>query len=150
MILDTLDNFDKYVTLHPLFGEVSRFLKQLNVETLEEGKIELIKDKLYMIYEISPLRIKENAKLEVHRQFIDIQIPLIDGESMGWKSLSQCQEWVSPFDKEKDYGFFHESFESIFAVSKGSFAIFFPTDAHAPLLGEGKMKKLVFKIRVES
>ena len=103
-----------------------------------------------MIYEISPLRTEENAKLEVHRQFIDIQIPLIDGESMGWKSLSQCHEWVSPFDKEKDYGFFHESFESIFVVSQGSFALFFPTDAHAPLLGEGQMKKLVFKVKVKS
>ena len=149
MVVDTLENFNKYTVLHPLFSEVSKVLEQLDVNTLKEGKLEIIKDRLYLIYEVAPLRTKEIAKLEVHRKFIDIQIPLINGESMGWKSISQCQEWIQPFDEEKDYGFFHESFESIFAVPKGGFALFFPEDAHAPLLGVGEIKKLVFKVKVD-
>jgi YhcH/YjgK/YiaL family protein len=148
MILDTLDNFAKYSSLHPLFSEVEVFLKHLNLDTLKEGKTELIPDKLYLIYEITSLREKEVAKLEVHKKYIDIQIPLIDGESMGWKSLPECKEWVTSFDEENDYGFFNESFESIFTVPKGNFALFFPQDAHAPLLGEGEIRKLVFKVKV--
>jgi beta-galactosidase beta subunit len=32
------------------------------------------------------------------------------------------------------------------AVPPGSFAIFFPHDAHAPLGGEGRVKKAVVKV----
>lgn len=149
MITDTLTNLHLYTSLHPLFGEVDKFLKQLDISKLHEGKTELIKEKLYVIYETSNARKKEVAKLEVHRQFIDIQVPLNDGESMGWKSLEECKKWATPYDEAKDYGFFEEDFSSVLAVPRGSFALFFPHDAHAPLLGEGEFTKLVFKVAVK-
>jgi len=36
------------------------------------------------------------------------------------------------------------------SVPPGSFTIFFPHDAHAPLAGPGRLKKAVVKVAVEA
>ena len=43
MIIDTLDNLEKYVSLNPLFKDVVDFLKSNDLNNLEPGK-HLIKD----------------------------------------------------------------------------------------------------------
>ena len=44
MIIDTIENLGKYVTLNPLFADVVEFLKNNDLQTIEEGK-HFIKDK---------------------------------------------------------------------------------------------------------
>ena len=46
-------------------------------------------------------------------------------------------------------GFFNDQPKSWTPVSAGSFVIFFPQDAHAPLVGGGEIHKAVLKIAVE-
>ena len=53
------------------------------------------------------------------------------------------------FDETKDVGFFAERATTWVAVPPGSFTIFFPHDAHAPLAGRGPLKKAIVKIAVE-
>ena len=36
--------------------------------------------------------------------------------------------------------------EGDFAMREGQFSILYPEDAHAPMLGTGKIKKMIFKI----
>ena len=38
MIVDTLDNLGKYVSLNPLFAKVVRFLEENDLNDLEAGK----------------------------------------------------------------------------------------------------------------
>ena len=38
MIIDTLQNFEKYVSVNPLFALVAEFLKNNDLDTLEPGK----------------------------------------------------------------------------------------------------------------
>jgi beta-galactosidase beta subunit len=38
--------------------------------------------------------------------------------------------------------------DTYFSLKDGQFVIFFPEDVHAPMLGEGLIKKLVVKIPV--
>ncbi|WP_278546323.1 YhcH/YjgK/YiaL family protein, partial [Prevotella histicola] len=52
------------------------------------------------------------------------------------------------YDSEKDCGFYKRSGHEYFKVKPGQFTIFFPEDAHAPIIGEGRQKKLVAKIKV--
>ena len=44
MVVDTLDNLEKYVSLNPLFGDVVEFLRNNDLNKLEPGK-HYIKDK---------------------------------------------------------------------------------------------------------
>jgi biofilm protein TabA len=35
-----------------------------------------------------------------------------------------------------------------FQLTDGQFGIFYPEDVHAPMIGEGEIKKLVFKVKI--
>ena len=41
MILDTIENLDLYVNLHPSFAKVFAYLKTLNFSELQPGRIEV-------------------------------------------------------------------------------------------------------------
>jgi YhcH/YjgK/YiaL family protein len=66
---------------------------------------------------------------------------------MGWSPLAACRQAL-PFDASKDVGLCNDISASWVLVPQGSFALFFPEDAHAPLAGTGKVKKAVVKVAV--
>ena len=75
MVVDTLENLEKYASLNPLFAQAIEFLKSHDLQAMEVGKTELKgKDLLVNIAQTKP-KTKEEAKLETHNEFIDIQIP---------------------------------------------------------------------------
>ena len=41
MILDTLDNLEKYASLNPLFAQAIEYLKNTDLNALEIGKVKL-------------------------------------------------------------------------------------------------------------
>jgi beta-galactosidase beta subunit len=53
------------------------------------------------------------------------------------------------FDDTKDIGFFLDHPTTWVSVPPGSFTIFFPHDAHAPLAGRGPLKKAIVKIELK-
>ncbi len=69
-------------------------------------------------------------------------------EQMGWKPLADCHNPVSDYSEEKDIRFFHDAPASWIAVPPDHFCIFFPEDAHAPLVSSGFIRKVIFKIAV--
>lgn len=93
---------------------------------------------------------REMARLEAHRKYIDIQLVLEGDETMGWKPLVDCVDAVSEHSAEKDIRFFRDAPASWIAVPPGHFCIFFPEDAHAPLVGTGALHKVIFKVAVET
>ena len=83
MVVDTLENLEKYASLNPLFAQAIEFLKSHDLQAMEIGKTELKgKDLLVNIAQTKP-KTKEEAKLETHNEFIDIQIPLSGTEIIG-------------------------------------------------------------------
>ena len=96
-----------------------------------------------------PMRSAEAAKLEAHRHYIDIQIPLDGSEGYGWRPTQELTQSVAGYQAERDVEFFHDRPSAHIHVRPGEFLILFPEDAHAPLIGnEAEIKKLVFKIAV--
>ena len=95
-------------------------------------------------------RSRVEAKLETHRKYIDIQFVISGVDEMGWRPLPSCGKASTPYDAEKDAALFESAPDSWVAVGPGAFAVFFPEDAHAPLIGAGEpVRKLVVKVRVE-
>ena len=65
MVVDTLENLEKYASLNPLFAQAIEFLKSHDLQTMEIGKTELKgKDLLVNIAQTKP-KTKEEAKLEI-------------------------------------------------------------------------------------
>lgn len=147
MIVDTLNNLDKYVSLNPLFAQAFEYLKSNGLNTVETGtKVQLRENALVVNFEQTAPKTKEQAKLETHRKFIDIQIPLSGVEVMGYAPLENLT--ASEYNAERDITFYESKAEDYITVKPGMFVIFFPQDAHAPAISETGVRKVIVKVLV--
>lgn len=148
MIFSTLSQADRYAALHPLFPRAFEYMRSTDLLSLAPGRYPIVDKQLFVIVENVPGRAREAAKLECHRKYIDIQLVLEGVDEMGWKPLADCSQPVSDYSAEKDIRFFHDAPAAWTAVPPGAFCIFFPEDAHAPLVATGSIRKAIFKIAV--
>ena len=148
MILASLAEADRYVNLHPLFARAFAFLRDTDLMALEPGVHAIQDDQIFAIVEACPGRTRVEAKLECHRRYIDIQLVLEGIDEMGWKPVAECVEPATDYDAARDIRFFNDAPSSWIATPPGSFCLFFPDDAHAPLVSETLIRKVVIKIAV--
>jgi biofilm protein TabA len=146
MIFSSLSQSSRYVALHPQFPRAFEYIRNTDLHALAPGHYPIIGVDLFAIVEHEPGRTREMAKLEVHRRYIDIQLVLEGVDEMGWKPLSDCSEPVDDYSAERDIQFFHDAPVSWISTPPGTFCIFFPEDTHAPLVSNGKIRKVIFKI----
>jgi len=147
MIIDTLDNLNKYAALNPLFTDVIEFLNSHDIQTLEAGKYP-IKDKdLFMNLQVAAGRSEEAAFLETHIEMIDIQIPISCAETFGYTPLCDLPDFE--YNAEKDITKYGDTKPQTYVtVNPGQFAIFFPQDGHAPCItDEPEIRKAIFKVK---
>lgn len=147
MVIDRLENIEKYASLNPLFAQAIEFLQSRDLNTLEVGKIELQGKDLFVNVAQTKPKAKEEAKLETHVDYIDIQIPLSGTEVMGYTAAKDCIPADALYNAEKDITFFEGLAESYIAVKPGMFAIFFPQDGHAPGITPDGVKKIIVKVK---
>jgi YhcH/YjgK/YiaL family protein len=148
MILDKLENGGKYALVHPLFKKAFDYLQNTDLKALENGKIELQgSDLVVNVVDITG-KTEEAARMETHKNFIDIQIPIGAAETMGWKALSALENITDPYNPEKDLTFYADKATTFLNVQAYEFAVFFPEDGHQPGIGEGVYRKIIVKIRV--
>jgi YhcH/YjgK/YiaL family protein len=148
MILDTLANAGRHAGMHARFGRSFEFLKTTDLGALAPGRHLIDGDRIYVSIDHQEGRGEDGARLEVHRRYIDIQYTIDGDELIGWMPLARCTAPDGAFDGTKDVGFFADRPSTWVSVPPGSFAIFFPHDAHAPLAGQGLLKKAIVKIAV--
>lgn len=146
MVVDKLENLEKYVSLNPLFAQAVEFLKSTDLDAHEIGKITLKEGELMVNFSQTRPKTKEEAKLETHNQFIDIQIPLSGVEVMGYTPRTDLPE--EEYNAEKDITFYKGLAKDYLTITPGMFAIFFPQDGHAPGVTSEGVKKVIVKVRV--
>lgn len=149
MILDTIGNAGRYAGIHDGFRKAFEFLSQADPGSLSTGRVEIEGDRLFAIVSKGRGRGRREARLEAHARYIDIQYVVSGIDMMGWKPVAACKRPAGQFDSEKDIGFFDDDPEAWIAVHSGAFAIFFPEDAHMPLLSAGEIHKIVVKVAVD-
>ena len=147
MILDSLKNKAQYAALHPRFQQVFDFIDNNDVASLPCGRHDIDGDNIYVVVQEWDLRELKEARLELHRKYIDIQLLLCGpNEVFGWSEKKDCLTPEADFDEAKDIQFFTDTPQCFYSVGEGQFSILFPEDGHAPMLGEGHVKKCIFKI----
>ena len=150
MIKDHINNAHRYDDLHPNFRSVLEILQSLNLDALQTGHIELDGKYVYININTTKSTTKEEARLESHRQYIDIQMPLTGCETFGVRPTQECLSPIGDFDTERDIVFYEDAPSEFITLSKGEFVIFFPDDAHAPCIDTADNHlKLVVKVSVE-
>jgi biofilm protein TabA len=148
MILSTLSGADRYIALHPRFAAAFTFLRGTDLQSLAPGKHAVQGEEIFAIVEACAGRRREEARLECHRRYIDIQLVLEGVDEMGWKPVVECVQPATDYDAARDIRFFNDVPSSWIAAPPGAFCVFFPEDAHAPLVSTGMIRKLVMKIAV--
>jgi len=147
MILDALAEADRYAAFGRDFVEAFRFLRREDLPALSDGRVEIDGDRLYAIVMRVAGKGRENARLETHRRYLDIQYVADGTDLMGWRSARDPLPGGG-YDAAKDIAFHAAPPVSWVEVPAGHFAVFFPADAHAPLAGTEGVHKVVVKIRV--
>lgn len=148
MILSPLSQLSHYTALHPLFPQVLDFIQQTDFHTLAAGVHPILGEELFVIVEKVSGRSREAAKLECHRRYIDIQLVLSGVDEMGWRAVADCRQPIDEFNTTRDIQFFEDAPSAWIATPPETFCLFFPDDAHAPLVSSGEIHKLIFKIAV--
>ena len=152
MISDSIQNNSHY-PFGPAWDAAFEFLKTLTPES-ETGKRLLQGNELFAGIDCYETKARENAKLETHRKYVDIQFLLSGTEVI--EVYPKADLTVSePYNSEKDAEFYQAPAgpHTKVVLKSGQFCVFFPDDAHMPCLMTGSapqsVKKVVVKVAVD-
>ncbi len=149
MVLDILENADQYLKLNKGFTKAFEFLLRPDLKELHNEKYEIDGDRIFAIVSKGPGREKEDALLETHKKYIDIQLILAGIDEMGWKSKSSCEQPSIEYNHERDVQLFKDKPDTWLSCTSNRFVIFFPKDAHMPTISSGELHKIIVKVAVE-
>lgn len=149
MIIDSVKSFERYRDFHKGFDKVYDFLKKNDLGKLAEGKYPIVENEIWCSIQTSDGRdVDPMPQMEVHDSFIDIHILLEGEETIGFKDRAKCNTDSAKYDEAKDVALFDELPDAYVSPGVGNFVVCFPTDGHTPLLGNGKIHKAIFKVRM--
>lgn len=150
IIGNLLSNNLEIEILPSVIREVLDLLKRINFKDLENGKYEILKNKIYLIINEYYTKKPEEKKAEQHKIQIDVQYIISGKECIGIGYDNNDNEILDNYDLNKDrISFKTVKNENHIVLQEGMYAIFFPTDIHRPELnigGKQKVKKVVVKI----
>lgn len=148
MILDSLKNLQSYASLHPNFEKAIDFILNNDLQSLPLGRNEICGDEVFAnVMEAKP-RTKEEVPVEVHRKYIDIQVPISGDEVMGYTPLHDLP--AGDYSDADDVTLYPIGMlaASYFEVKRSMFTIFFPQDGHAPAVTPVPVKKIIVKVAI--
>ena len=139
----------RYEALNPHFGMAFAFLRRADLADLKTGRYEIDGDNCWATISNVSLTPLAGAKVEAHRQYIDIQAPITGSETIGLFTMDAAHRAL-PFDAAHDCVLFNAEAKPV-TLNPGEFAIFFPPNgAHAPghsSNGERTIRKVVIKVK---
>ena len=147
MIYDQLSHLDTYTAL-PGMAEVKAFLAGKDLAGLPLGRTELANG-VFCTVSVSDARAE--GAYECHHRYADVQI-VLDGTEIINCAPTDTFPPCADFSEEKDIGFLEGrgACSVPLLLVPGMFAVFYPQDAHEPLIRvrHDKIKKIVFKLPV--
>ena len=148
MIVSNLKNSERIEGLHPLFKVLFDYVKSHDLLHADLGRIEIDGERLF-INNVNPECVAAKKQvLELHHDYIDVHILLEGAERIGWKALEDLQKETKAYSKEEDYALYSDIPTTYVDLLPGQFAIVYPEDPHAPIIGNGKIRKLIAKVRI--
>lgn len=147
MILDTLDRLECYGYISPMMDKVLDFFRKTDLATLKPGRIDLQGDDLFVNVNRQDAQTRDEAPIEAHQGYIDIQVPISSDEEMGFISAPFMPAPSKAYNADRDVAFYPGLCDTYLNVRKGMFVVFFPGEGHAPAITRDGILKLIVKIR---
>lgn len=153
MIFDKMDNISDYFEELPLLKKVAEFVDDFNEKKLIDGTYEI--DGKHVFAMVQSYRTKQQTQemmFEAHKKYIDLQYIVNGIEKIRWARLDTVDLVEERYSSGGDIAFYEGDAMFDFTLTKGSFLLLYPDDAHLPGLSAQKdvnVRKIVFKIQVE-
>lgn len=151
MIADILKNRHLYECISPGIKTSLEYIAKTDFSKMEPGRYELDGANLFVLVQAYDSIPRELGKWECHQKYIDIQYIAEGIEQIGVNNTGKMKVTIE-YNPEKDIAFLEGEGDYI-TLSKGSYGIFFPEDAHQPKIAPnndlGKVRKVVVKIKVD-
>ena len=150
MIFDRIENLKNYPV--PKADAILDFIAKNDCVNFPDGEHEINGRDLFvrvMTYEPKPV---EEGKFETHQVHADLQY-IAAGIELMQVALPEDLTPVTDYDPKSDFCFYTLNGPATdFVVQAGEFTVFYPGTPHRPSClykdNRGKVKKLVFKIRM--
>ena len=150
MILDIISNRGRYRHLGGSIERALKYLADTDFSAVEDGRHPIDGEAIYAMlfsYDTEP----ESARsFEAHRKYIDVQYLLTGREIIHWAALQELTP-AGEYSDEKDIVFLSGESRARLQLTPGTFALFFPEDAHKPNCAWDNpqpARKVVVKVRV--
>lgn len=150
MVIDHLEQADKYKALHPGIANALTYLMKTDFTQMPLGRYEIDGENLTAIVNEYATVDAATEQMEAHRKYIDVQYIVSGTEQMGIAAF-RTQTISKEYDAEKDYLLVADAPDYFIRVTPGMFTIFFPTDLHMPNLidkASTTVRKVVMKVAV--
>lgn len=150
MIYDKVENLEFYFGKDEKLGKLVKAYREFEKAPFSDGRIDIDGDTSWCNVSTYKTKSPVGAKLEAHREYLDVQLMFEGGEKIGWAPTSECTV-TDPFEDGGDTAFMTSDNTRFIDLKKGYFAVFFPQDAHMPCIEDEAHEtahKLVFKCRV--
>jgi len=150
MVADKLENAKLYFNLGERINKGLKYILDSDFSKSEPGIYEIEGKNIFAIVTNYKSRLPEEAKIENHKKYIDIQYIVEGSEQIGYAPYTGQNPLIA-YDEDKDIAFYHCEI-SLIKFEQNSFGIFFPQDIHAPCIATDRpsdVKKVVIKVKVD-
>ena len=147
MIIDNINNAEKYFGLGEKIKRALLFIKENNFESMSDGKYEIKDSEIFAMVNRYETKLYENGTWEAHKKYIDVQFVAEGTEKMGYADITKLTV-TKEYENDKDIMFLKGKGDFITA-ERGTFAIFFPSDAHMPGMNPEKISQNIVKVVVK-
>lgn len=135
---------------NPVWHQALNWISNIPAD-LPLGEHEINGRDMFVNYHEAQLLPREEGTYEAHQNYIDLHYCLTGGEIIEWVPVATLTS-TTQYNAEKDYQLYAVPPQaSSCLMTPGTFAVFFPGDAHMPKVSDGKntkVKKVVVKIKL--
>ena len=152
MVIDRLENLERYASLHPRFPRAFEYLRGLLASGASDGKHVLagteVPEEIYVNLCTVNAEPHDVAVAESHEKYIDVQVILSGDELMFSPVIASA---VTERSTEKDYALYAPAPIADctrLCVPAGHFAVFFTGERHAPChaVSPSRIRKAIVKV----
>ena len=151
MILDRIENLNLYKGLSQRLTKALDALKDDKIGEKPDGRYDVDGDNIFYLVQRYKSLPFEEAKLEAHRKYIDVQFVAAGQEVIGYipiAGMRACED----YNADNDAAFYQLTDDvTQLKLKAGMFCVFYPEDAHAPCRYVGSscdVTKIVVKVKV--
>lgn len=151
MVLDIIENASRYLHMAEGITHALNYIQSNDLSLVEPGKYEIDSDRLVLLVNEYVNTNTDECRLEGHKRYIDLQYWVSGSELMGHEIL-KSQPVLEAYNEKTDCGFYN-CIASYSRLLPGMFVIYYPSDLHTAVndpLSDGKVKKAVFKIQMDT